>query len=109
VTSLDPLPAIARPFVKGGRLSYLEAMTWRRSENQVELKVSPEILGGRVSIDATYTLALIGPMQVSRRYAGAVTVNIKLLGGRIERGIVDAFDGAMEKMAAVTQRFLDQR
>ena len=109
VTSRRPLPAIARPFVgNGGRLAYLETMAWRRADDAVDLMVAPDILGGRVSIKATYQLAKAGEGQVSRRYAGAVNANIPLLSGRIERGIVEAFEGSMAKMAAATQAWLDQ-
>ena len=108
VTSRRPLPAIARPFVgNGGRLAYLEAMTWRRADDAVDLTVTPDILGGRVKIKAVYELKSAGDGQVARRYAGSVTANIPLLSGRIERGIVEAFDESMAKMAAVTQKWLD--
>lgn len=105
VTSKRPLPAIARPFV-GSKLSYFEAMTWRRADDAVDLTVTPDILSGRVKIRATYELKKVAD-GVARRYAGQVTANIALLSGRIERGIVDAFAESMAKMAAVTQKWLD--
>ena len=108
VVSQRQLPAIARPFVgKGGKLAYFESMTWRRADDAVDLVVIPDILSGRVKITATYKLEKVGEGQVSRRYAGSVTANIVMVSSRIERGIVEAFDESMAKMAAVTQRWLD--
>lgn len=107
VTSLKPLPMFVRPFVTGGRLSYLETMTWRRKDDAVDLQVVPEILNGRVHIDAVYQLTKVGDGQIRRRYAGSVTVNITLLSGKIERGIVAEFDKSMGMMADCTQRWLD--
>lgn len=107
VTSKRPLPALVRPFVgNGGKLAYFEAMTWRRADDAVDLTVTPDILGGRVQIKATYQLKKV-PEGVTRRYAGTVTANIMMLSGKIERGIVEAFDDSMAKMAAVTQTWLD--
>jgi len=108
VSSGKPLPMFVRPFVKGGRLSYLEAMTWRRKDDAVDLTVTPDILNGRVHINAVYQLKKIGENQIHRRYAGSVTANITLLSGRIERGIVAEFEKSMPMMAGCTQGWLDK-
>jgi len=108
VSSLKPLPMFVRPFVKGGRLSYLETMTWRRKDDAVDLTVTPDILNGRVHINAVYQLTKLGENQIHRRYAGSVTANITLLSGKIERGIVAEFEKSMPMMAACTQGWLDQ-
>ncbi len=107
VTSLKPLPMFVRAFVSGGRLSYLESMAWRKADDAVDLTVQPEILGGRVQIAALYQLSKVGENQILRRYKGSVTVGIRLLSGKIERGIVAEFEKSMPIMTACTQRWLD--
>ncbi len=109
VTALKPLPVFVRPFVKGGRLSYFETMTWRRKDDAVDLTVTPDILNGRVQIKAIYDLKKIGENQIKRIYAGSVTVNITLLSGKIERGIVAEFEKSMPMMAGCTQGWLDKQ
>jgi hypothetical protein len=101
-----PLPLFVRPFVGGGRLRYLEAMTWRRADDAIDLTVTPEILGGRVWIDALYHLSKVGEGQILRRYKGTVNVNVKLLSSRIEKGILAKFEEAMPMMTACTQGWL---
>jgi hypothetical protein len=108
VTSLRQLPAIARPFVKGGRLSFLEMMSWNRASNAIEMSVVPEILGGRVSIVGAYELSQIGEGQVRRIYRGTITAALPLVGGKIERGILETFTENMPAMAACTQGWLDR-
>ena len=108
VASQRPLPVIARPFVAGGRLRFLEKMTWRRGEDAVETTIVPEILGGRVQITGTYQLSQIGDGQIRRIYAGTIAANLKLVGGKIERGILEAFTAQMPAMADCTQRWLDR-
>jgi len=107
VTSTRPIPMIAKPFVGGGRLTYLETMT-RRSDDLVESTVTPQILNGRVHLDSTYQLALIGENQVRRTYAGTITASITLIGGRIEKGILEAFEKEMPTMTKCTQDWLDR-
>jgi hypothetical protein len=102
------LPAIARPFVSGGRLSFLEMMSWNKATNAIEMSVTPEILGGRVSISGTYDLAQIGEGQVRRIYKGSIDAKITLVGGKIERGILEQFTEGMPAMAGVTQTWLDR-
>lgn len=108
VTSTRQLPAIARPFVKGGRLSFVETMTWNRMTNAVEMSVVPEILGGRVQVTGTYDLSQIGDGQVRRLYKGTITAALPLVGGKVERGILESFTENMPAMSACTQGWLDR-
>ena len=107
VSHARPLPLFVRPLVSGGRLRFLEAMSWRRADDEVDFTVAPEILGGRVSITGVYQLRHVGEHQILRCYRGTVTVNVRLLSSKIERGIVDKFEQSMPLMAACTQRWLD--
>ncbi len=107
VGSTRPIPMIARPFISGGRLTYLESMI-RRGENLVESTVTPQILNGRVHLDSTYALELIGENQVRRTYSGTITASISLIGGRIEKGILEAFQKEMPVMTKCTQDWLDR-
>ncbi|MCX5742777.1 MAG: DUF2505 family protein [Proteobacteria bacterium] len=106
VRAQKPLPLFVRPFVTGGRLSYREAMIWRKADDAIDLTVTPEILGGRVQVAATYTLTKIGEGQILRRYAGTITVNISLISGKAERGILAEFEQAMPIMTKCTQDWL---
>ncbi|MBS1118452.1 MAG: hypothetical protein H6Q90_680 [Deltaproteobacteria bacterium] len=108
VTSQRPLPLFVRPFVSGGRLSYLESMTWRRTEDAIDLTIQPEILGGRVQITARYRLSQVGANQILRCYEGSIAVNLKLVSGRIERAILSEFEKSMPLMTSCTQGWLDR-
>ncbi|HEU0031937.1 MAG TPA: DUF2505 domain-containing protein [Kofleriaceae bacterium] len=108
VQSLEPLPLFVRPFVSGGRLRYLETMTWRKADDAIDLVVTPEILGGRVTIQALYQLASAGEGRVHRTYSGSVTVAVKLVSGKIERAILEKFQQSMPIMTGCTQTWLDK-
>ncbi len=107
VASSRPLPMIVKPFVTGGRLTFLEIMIQRGSD-LVESTIQPQILNGRVHIDSTYKLDLVGDNQVRRTYAGTIHANITLLSGRIEKGILEAFSKEMPVMTKCTQDWLDR-
>jgi hypothetical protein len=108
VAAAEQLPLFMRPFAAGGRLRYLETMTWRRRDDAIDLLVQPEVLGGRVQIAAEYRLTQIGEGQILRRYHGTISVGIRLLSRRIERAIADKMAQSMPAMAACTQGWLDR-
>lgn len=106
VRSVRPLPLFARPFVDGGRLTYLETMKWRKADDEIDMTIVPQILGGRVQITAVYQLSDVGPGKVKRRYQGAITVQASLLSGKIERAIAAEIEKGMPLMAGCTQSWL---
>jgi hypothetical protein len=103
------LPALVRPFVAGGQLSYVETVAWRREDDEIDIAIHPSLLGGRAQINARYHLQAHGQTAVYRRYAGDVRVDIALLSGRIERGIIAEFATSLPIAASVTQGWLDRR
>jgi hypothetical protein len=109
VRAVRPLPMFARPFVEGGRLSYLETMTWRKRDSEIDLTIVPQILGGRVSVTAVYNLAQIAEGQIRRRYSGEIKVDVKLLSGKIERTILGEIEKGMPAMRDCTQGWLAKK
>jgi hypothetical protein len=110
VTPARQLPAFMRPFVSGG-LHYVETAIWRRAADRVDLEVRPSLLGGRSKVTSTYSLAVEGDPAnglVRRIYAGSVSVEVALVGGRIERGIVADIERSLAIAARCTQDHLDR-
>jgi hypothetical protein len=106
VRSQRQLPVFVRPFIDGGRVSYLEAMTWRKPDDEIDMSIVPQILGGRVLITALYRLVDVEPGKVRRLYQGSIQVNVKLLSGKIERAIAAEIEKSMPMMTACTQNWL---
>jgi len=102
------LPAVIRPLLKGD-LSYDENIVWHKAAHRIEFDVRPRILDGKAQILATYQLHPAGPGQVRRTYDGKVTVDVRLLGGRIEKTIVEDLERSLGVTAGCTQEYLDRR
>lgn len=109
VLSLRPLPSFVRPFIEGGRLSYLETMTWRKGANEIDMTITPQVPGDRVRIAAVYALTPIAEGQVRRRYKGTITANLPLLSGKLERAILAEMEQGMPAMTECTQTWLSSR
>jgi hypothetical protein len=108
VHAMKTLPLYVKPFIEGGRLAYRESMTWRKADNEIDMTVIPQILGGRVKIAAVYQLAQIGEGQVRRRYKGTITVDVRLISSKIEKGILAEIEKGMPMMTECTQRWLSR-
>lgn len=102
------LPAIIRPLVSGG-LSYVERVTWHKADDLIEMRIEPAVLGGRVEITAAYRLVAAGAGVVRRTYEGQVSVELRLIGGRVERGVIEDLDRSLTISAGCTQQWLDRR
>ena len=100
------LPAMMRPFATGS-LHYVEEQSWRRGTNEIHIVIRPSFLPGRAVIKAVYRLETAGQGLVRRTYAGTVSVEVSLLGGRIERGIIADMERSLVSSAAGTQSYLD--
>lgn len=109
VTSKQALPVFVRPFIEGGRLRYVETMTWRRAADAIDLVIVPEVPGNRVRIAAEYLLSQAGPGQVLRRYTGTITAQVPLIAAKLERAIADKVAESMPAMTACTQGWLDRQ
>jgi len=101
------IPALVRPFVTLP-LHYLETVTWRRRDDEIDIDIRPSILKGRASITAVYRLSRLSDGAIRRRYEGSVSVDIALISSRIERGIVAEFERSIPVAAGATQDWLDR-
>jgi hypothetical protein len=102
------LPAIIRPLVSGD-LSYVERLIWHKGDDRIEMQIEPSVLSGRVAISAEYRLVAAGPGLVLRTYEGRVSVDLRLVGARVERGVIEDLGRSLTISAACTQEWLDRR
>jgi hypothetical protein len=109
VRSLRPLPALVKPFVEGGRLKYVETMTWRKADHEIDMTIVPQIGTERVKVAAIYTFTQVGENKVRRRYKGTIQVNVALVSGKIERAILSEMETGMAAMRDCTQKWLASR
>jgi hypothetical protein len=108
VTPERQLPAFMRPFFPG-RLHYVETVIWRKAEDRMELEIRPSLLGGRSLVTSSYRLRTEDPGMVRRTYEGSVSVEVALVGGRIERKIIADMERTLAISARCTQDYLDRR
>ena len=102
------LPAFVRPFISG-ELSVHETILWHKTDNFLTIEVQPSLLGGKAHVSSGYRLTFDGNNAVRRDYKGTATVGVPLVGGRIERALIDDMRSSLGLTATVTQETLDSR
>jgi hypothetical protein len=100
------LPVYVRPFVSGP-LHFMERMVWDRTRDRIDIDIHPSVMGKRTHIRVEYVLTQVRPGVVRRVYAGEVTVEIALVGGKAERMIIDDIGGVLATVVPCTQEWLD--
>ncbi len=108
VFPLRQLPAVVRAVVRGD-LSYDETIVWVKAADRIDFDIRPKLLDGKARIEARYQLRTTGPMEVLRTYDGSAAVDVRLVGGRIERVIIEDLERSLATAAALTQAYLDRR
>jgi hypothetical protein len=101
------IPAVLRPIV-GSDLSYDETLTWHKALDRIEYDIRPRLLSGRIRLAANYQLTQLEPGKVLRLYEGTVTAELRLIGGRVERGIIEDMAKSLAVTAACTQESIDR-
>lgn len=101
------LPALVRPLVRGG-LEVHEKVTWTKTTDTLEIEMHPAILGGRCHI-RTQCRIVADPEGARRLYRGEVTVDVSLIGGRIEKMVAAEISAAMGVAHATTLRWFAER
>jgi hypothetical protein len=101
------LPAVLRALV-GPDLSYDERIVWKKALDRIEYDIRPRVMSGRIHVTATYQLTQDGPGRVKRVYEGQAHADVRLIGGRVERGIIEDMGRSLAITAACTQESIDK-
>lgn len=101
------LPVVLRALV-GPDLSYDETIIWRKALDRIDYDIRPRLLSGRIHIVATYQLTQAGPGQVRRVYAGSVSAELRVIGARVERGILEDLTRSLAITVVCTQESIDR-
>ncbi|MBL0213090.1 MAG: DUF2505 family protein [Myxococcales bacterium] len=101
------IPAYVRPLLGGG-LECHEVVLWTKANDYLEIDVRPAVLGGRARVRATCKVTADGTSTV-RQYSGQVTVEVRLIGPKVERAIVAEMLKTLDAAAAATRAWLASR
>jgi hypothetical protein len=86
-TSRRQLPGFVKKLL-GGELGFTERIEWRRGETRLSLAVEPTIMAKRTRFASTLAVEPLGEGRSRRVFAGAIAVDLPIVGRRVEQGAI---------------------
>ena len=98
-------PKIIKKLIKGA-ISYTENNIFTARDNRIQVETIPGFAADKLTTRGIYRLEVLGPKQVRRIFEGECTCRIPLVGGKIERTIVDEVVDSYRQTTDFTRRWL---
>ena len=99
-----PVPGWAASVLKD--LSYTEHDVFHRDRSSMDVTVEPVMGKERFQLGGVFSVTPAGPGRCRREFRGEVKISVPLLGGKIEKLMVDQLRDAYDNAARVTRDFL---
>lgn len=101
------VPAIFKSIVSD--MSYTEKNVYRKERSEMEVVVEPALMKDKFDLRAVYSVKPLGDKKVRRTFEGDVNIKIMLIGGKMEKYMVDELRESYETAARVTRKWIEKR
>ncbi len=99
------LPAVIQKFVKGG-FTYTERNHYKARDGEMRTVTTPSFMPDKIKTSGLYRIEVLGPSRCKRVWAGEIECAIALLGGKIEKMLVDEVRESYRKATEFTRKWL---
>ena len=104
LTPKREMPAIISKFVKG-KLTYVEQNVFTAKDNTMKTTTTPSFMADKIDTSGTFRIEVLGPNKVNRIWDGNCEVSIPLVGGKIEKILVDEVRESYRKATEFTRKW----
>ena len=105
LTPQREVPAIFAKLVKGA-IAYTEKNVFRARDNRMEAVTTPGFAADKLKTSGVYRLQVLAPSKVRRIWEGECECSVPLVGGKVERTIVDEVKASYRDTTAFTRAWL---
>jgi hypothetical protein len=102
------LPALIQKFVKGG-LSYVEKNHYKAKDSAMRTTTIPSFMADKITTGGLYRVIELGPTKCKRVWEGEVDCSIALIGGKVEKMLVDEVRESYRKATEFTRKWHAER
>ena len=107
MTPRRDIPAIFKKIVGGG-VTYVEDNVFTRRTNTVQVKIIPGFAPDKFQSGGRYIVKELGPRKVRRIFEGEVNCKIPLVGGKVEKHVVDEVKRSYQATTIFTRNWLSR-
>jgi hypothetical protein len=105
IMPMRDLPGIIKKIV-GGDLGYIEKTTYYKGKDYMDVNIEPNLLKERTKIAAKYTVKALAPGKIRRSFEGDLSVDLPIVGKKVEATILEDVKRSYDIAAEVTTRWL---
>lgn len=107
LTPKREVPKLMKKFVDGA-IAYTEHNTWRRGDNLLVCKTVPNFMADKITSEGDYIVEPLGPDRVRRVYEGKIECRVPLVGGKVEKMLVDEIRESYKRAGDFTHKYIEQ-
>lgn len=100
------VPAIFKSVISD--MSYIEHNVFDREKSEMEVVVEPAMMKGRLDLRGVYAVKPLGPGRCRRSFEGDAKVSIMLIGGKVEKYMIEQVRESYDIAARVTRRWIEK-
>lgn len=101
------VPALIQKFVKGG-FSYVERNHYKAKDSAMRTVTTPSFMADKITTGGLYRVESLGAARCKRIWEGEVDVSIPLLGGKIEKMLIEEVRESYRKATEFTRAWHTQ-
>jgi hypothetical protein len=101
------IPSWASSVVK--ETGYTEYDVLDKKASRMEVRIEPAMMKDRFHITSWFQVTPAGPGRCRREYAGEIKISVPLLGGKLEKLMVDQLREAYDTAAQVTREWVAKK
>jgi len=105
LTPKRELPSFAKSFIQGA-ITYVEKNDFVAAENAMRTVTIPGVAADRLRTVGTYRLEPVGTNRVKRIWEGVCECKVPLIGGKVEKQLVEEVRESYRRAAVFTARWL---
>jgi hypothetical protein len=109
LTPADDVPAMFKSVIKD--TGYTEHDVYYRDRSSMDVTIEPAMMKNKFDFKATYSVAPVGPGndRCRRVFEGDCKVSVMVIGGQIEKYIVENVRSSYDTATAVTREWIAKR
>ncbi len=105
LTPKREVPKMMKKFVDGA-ISYTEHNEWRRGDGHMSVNTIPNFMADKISSGGDYRIEARGEGRCARIYDGHIECRIPLVGGKVEKMLVDEVKESYARSTAFTRQWI---
>ena len=101
-----PVPAWAAAAIKS--TAYTEHDLYHKDRSAMDVRIEPALMAERFQMSGVYAVTPLPDGRCRREFRGEVKIAVPLLGGKIEKMMIDQLRDAYETTARVTREWVQR-